>query len=260
MLKRHADIHLIITPPPPRAVSLAHNLDRNLARLFARTEFILFTTPDMVPATDIRQTIRTHSKTFHSRLRQGDLFVLPTFVYTADPVADQRAAIPTAKTTIVDLVAGGQMGLWDSHWKINTGPTCYEQWKDAESVYPVEEYEFHYEPVVVASRDGSFWCPERFMENKAACLYGTYLSGGEFWVLPDDYVVKVSEAKEPELSNFESTIANRMYNKFHWELCMHFARQLDSLGLWDTPRAKHAKVQCARVLQNWGRGLIGGTD
>lgn len=214
-LKRYADIHLIITPPSPRPVSLAHNLDRNLARLFARTEFILFTTPDTVPATNIQQTLRTHADVFHPRLRLGDVFVLPTFAYTPDTSAAEQEAprrqIPTSKSTVIGLVARGEMGLLDNHWKLNTGPTCYDHWKDAESVYPVEEYEFHYEPVVIMSRDTGFWCPERFMENKAACLYGTYLNGGEFWVLPDDFMIKIYELKEPELSKFEVGIGFMFY-------------------------------------------------
>lgn len=35
-------------------------------------------------------------------------------------------------------------------------------------------------------------CDERFVgygSNKAACLYEIYLSGAEFWVLPNDFLI-----------------------------------------------------------------------
>jgi hypothetical protein len=55
----------------------------------------------------------------------------------------------------------------------------------------------------------------------------------------------------------QSIIQNRLYAKSHGEMCVHYARQLDSLGLWDSPKAKHAIAQCSRVISSWGKGLIG---
>jgi hypothetical protein len=49
-----------------------------------------------------------------------------------------------------------------------------------------------------------------------------------------------------------------MYSKFFREACIHHARILDSMGEWDTPKANHVKQQCARIITNWGLGIIDG--
>jgi hypothetical protein len=49
-----------------------------------------------------------------------------------------------------------------------------------------------------------------------------------------------------------------MYSKFFREACIHHARVLDSMGEWDTPKANHVKQQCARIITNWGLGIIDG--
>lgn len=55
----------------------------------------------------------------------------------------------------------------------------------------------------------------------------------------------------------QHVVENRLYAKFYWEQCVHHARQLDALGLWKGPRSEHVRKQCSRVIQNWGKGLIG---
>jgi hypothetical protein len=52
-------------------------------------------------------------------------------------------------------------------------------------------------------------------------------------------------------------IEKRLYAKFYWEQCVYHGRQLDAMGLWNSPKADHIREQCSRVIQNWGRGLIG---
>jgi hypothetical protein len=46
-------------------------------------------------------------------------------------------------------------------------------------------------------------CSERFADNGAACLYATYLTGANFWVLPHDFVVRVKEQQQTLLSSTE---------------------------------------------------------
>ena len=46
-------------------------------------------------------------------------------------------------------------------------------------------------------------CSERFADNGAACLYATYLTGANFWVLPHDFVVRVKEQQQILLSSTE---------------------------------------------------------
>ncbi|OZJ06768.1 hypothetical protein BZG36_00297 [Bifiguratus adelaidae] len=324
-LKKHVTIHLVVTAPLKNPnLALNKNMDRNIARLFSQTEFYMYIEPNIIPVTNIRQTMAENQDLFIPRLQMGYMFVVPTFsplkvIQQADSqeenpwvrngvnvVQQQRETtntlnvpLPRTKSALVTAVSEGHFALDDTHWDLGAGPTCYEHWSQVSKVYPAEEYEFHYQPVVIASKKVTSWCPERFMDNKASCLFGSYLMGGEFWVLPDDFVIKLGvretssatfEHVVPEdddthhevhptldqgsilppqpyekgsgvhVSDFEATIANRLYNKFHWEQCVFYARQLFSAGLWDTPRSRHAKSQCSRVLNSWGRGLIGGKE
>lgn len=34
------------------------------------------------------------------------------------------------------------------------------------------------------------------MDRRSACFLSSYLAGGEFWVLPDDFMVRLPESKE----------------------------------------------------------------
>ncbi|GAB5585266.1 hypothetical protein Unana1_00166 [Umbelopsis nana] len=285
---QYADIHLLVTPPSHSgSLALSRNSDRNFARLFARTEFICYLPIELIPATDLRDTLDRNFDSFATRLRSGDVFVIPTFTYAAadevraDSTWEEAAAqdddddaetiepeqhmtllheetvIPRTKTRLLQLVESGSMAIEDRHWPIGSGPTDFNKWKTAEMLFPVEEYEFHYEPVVIESRNAQPWCSERFADNGAACLYATYLTGANFWVLPHDFVVRVKEQQQTLLSSTETVIQNRLYAKFVWELCVHHARLLDAQGLWNTDRSRHAKASCSRVINSWGKGLVG---
>jgi hypothetical protein len=50
-------------------------------------------------------------------------------------------------------------------------------------------------------------CPERFADNRAACLFASYLAGAEFWVLPDDFMVQLEPSRGSDLSSFEVLVS-----------------------------------------------------
>lgn len=185
---QYADIHLLVTPPSHSgSLALSRNSDRNFARLFARTEFICYLPIELIPATDLRDTLDRNFDSFATRLRSGDVFVIPTFTYAAadevraDSTWEEAAAqdddddaetiepeqhmtllheetvIPRTKTRLLQLVESGSMAIEDRHWPIGSGPTDFNKWKTAEILFPVEEYEFHYEPVVIESRNAQPW-------------------------------------------------------------------------------------------------------
>lgn len=52
-------------------------------------------------------------------------------------------------------------------------------------------------------------CAERFLDRRSACLLSNYLAGGEFWVLPDDFVVQLPASGESQLSDFEVSIREK---------------------------------------------------
>lgn len=255
-MRENVDIHLFFSPADHSpSLALAHNVDRNLARMFARTEFIADVPAEIIPATRIRNTLKTNRGSFIPRLKDGDLFVVPLFTFIEH--AAKHSNIPRTKSSLLSLISKGIIGLDDKHWELGSGPTNFAKWKDIETLYSVKDYEVHYEPIVIQSRDAQPWCPERFADNRAACLFANYLAGAEFWVLPDDFMVQLQPSRASDLSSFETIIQNRLYAKSHGEMCVHFARQLDSMGLWNTPKSKNAIAQCSRVISSWGKGLIG---
>ncbi|KAI8140950.1 hypothetical protein BJV82DRAFT_183360 [Fennellomyces sp. T-0311] len=227
-----------------------------MARMFARTRYVCEMPSHLVPATDIRRTLDANREYFETLLDNGDMLVVPTFGFP-EHHQDAKYTIPYKKSRLLELVDGKEMAMVDPHWDMNEGPTDLLRWREATTLYAVENYDFHYEPVVIESKTVQPWCAERFLDRRSACLFSNYLAGGEFWVLPDDFVVQLPDNKEFVISDFDLVLENRLYAKFFWEQCVHHARQLDALGLWKSARSEHVRKQCSRVIQNWGKGLIG---
>ncbi|KAG0169626.1 hypothetical protein DFQ28_003825 [Apophysomyces sp. BC1034] len=254
-LSKHVDVHLHRSPQSQVSVLLSRNAARNIARLYAHTEFVCDMPSNMVLATDLRRTMETNKDIFKDLLRAGDVLVVPTFGF---PQYDKdRYNVPNQKGKLLELVNEDGMVMLDKHWKANEGPTDLQSWKDATTLYAVEKYEFHYEPVSIESKNIQPWCSEKFLDSRSACRFTSYLSGAELWVLPDDFVVQLPESKEYAISDFDHVIENRLYAKFKWEQCVHHARQLDALGQWKGRQSQHIRAQCSMVIQNWGKGLIG---
>ncbi|ORZ19932.1 hypothetical protein BCR42DRAFT_460004 [Absidia repens] len=254
-LSKHVDIHLSVSTHHGLSVLLPRNAQRNLARLFGRTDYVMEMPSNIVPATDIRRTLETNREMFSTLLRTGDVLVVPRFGFLNHEGPSYK--IPFSKARLLEVVGRDTMFLLDKHWKPNIGPTDLTAWKTATTLYPVKRYDFHYEPIVIESKTVQPWCAERFLDSRSACLFSSYLAGGEFWVLPDDYMVELPETEKSTLSDFDHVIENRLYAKFYWEQCVHHARQLDALGLWKGKQSEHIRTQCSRVIQNWGKGLIG---
>lgn len=205
---------------------------------------------------------------------------------------------------------GPIFGLFDRTWDLNKGPSNFALWRrtamdpqlevagaglgvdgdvgGGHSVYRVDNYELHYAPLLVHSREGHPWCNERFDRNQAACDYAAWLTGAEFWVLPDEWVftLEAVETPEPALTPAErlrvcvvnlilfatwfrmtsrsfgffvhaqqDSIESRLYTKYHAEACMHYGREFLSKGMWEKERAKHLRAICGKVLGSWGMGV-----
>ncbi|KAL0143336.1 glycosyltransferase family 49 protein [Mucor lusitanicus] len=254
-LYRNVDLHLAQIPGEKLSVLFPRNAERNLARLLAQTDYIMDLPHGVIPATDLRRTLESNKERIDSLLLAGDLLALPTFNFKNREAT--RDDVPYDKSQLILKLSEDKMVLDDKHWKENEGPTDLERWMDAEFLYAVEKYEFHYEPVIIESKTIQPWCSERFLDSRAACIFSSYLQGNEIWVLPDDFMVQMPLEEDSEVTDFDNVVENRIYAKFYWEQCVHHARQLDALGLWKSPRSQHIRSQCSRVIQNWGKGLIG---
>lgn len=156
-LKLRADIHLVrSTESNPPTVLLSRNVERNVARLFARTEFVCEMPSNLVPATDLRRTFDANRKIFETLLREGDMLVVPIFGFNHQ---SEREAftIPYHKARLLESIDKQEMGLVDPHWEINQGPTDLDRWRESTSLYAVEHYHYDYEPIVITSKTVQPW-------------------------------------------------------------------------------------------------------
>ncbi|CAG8491599.1 9635_t:CDS:2 [Paraglomus occultum] len=257
IIAKYADIHVvasILSYEQPEMLARPTNFHLNVARFFARTDFIFYLDHDTWPTVRTREEIRRHRKL----LLNDDVISVPTFAYKP---AATNLRMPRTREDVISLVRSGDLGLQDDGWELNRGPTCYASWQKGK-VYKIEDFEVHYRPNFVSKRNGTIpWCTERFDDNKAACLYQAYITGSDIWVLPETFLIRrnfnpKSHLLKPSESKWAKAINSRLYTKFYREACVHYARQFIFEGKWDSPRAVHLKQECNRVLTNWGKGLV----
>ncbi|KAK3841754.1 MAG: hypothetical protein J3R72DRAFT_444867 [Linnemannia gamsii] len=274
-IRNQVDIHLITTPqthrrPLSTAVQQQSNLHRNLARFFARTDFILLLDADgSLPATDISKSFRDYPQ-WMEKLRTGNVFVVPGFNVSTtteggapSTLEDEETPVvvtpvlkynqlPREKQTLLSHVHDGKVILSEKTWKRTIRNVDFNTWATQMRLSAIQNYDPFFGPSVVMRRDKMLWCPERFGNNQAACLFELYLSGADFWVLPNDFTIHSGERKEPEITERERTINTRLYQKFHEESCLKHARAFYAAGEWDSDRARHCRISCQKVLAVWG--------
>ncbi|CAG8572986.1 13468_t:CDS:2, partial [Racocetra persica] len=185
-----------------------------------------------------------HLKQHKKLLKKKDILVLPAFSFTEFA---NKYEIPNTVDELINLVQFNVMGMNDQGWTLNKGPTNYEKWINM-VIYNISiRYDSNYQPNFVVKRGSDIpWCTERFdtfEKSKAACLLQMYFNGAEIWVVPEAFVIqypynKVDNHLEPQEHKIET--------------CMHYARTLDKLGEWRTPRASHLIQQCPKIMTNWG--------
>ncbi|KAG0278979.1 hypothetical protein BGZ95_002604 [Linnemannia exigua] len=274
-IRNQVDIHLITTPqthrrPLSTTVQQQSNLHRNLARFFARTDFVLLLDADgSLPATDISKSFRDYPQ-WMEKLRTGNVFVVPGFNVSMateggapSTLEDEETTVdltpvlkynqlPREKQTLLNHVHDGKVILSEKTWKRTIRNVDFNTWATQTRLSAIQNYDPYFGPSVVMRRDKMLWCPERFGNNQAACLFELYLSGADFWVLPNDFTIHSGERKEPEVTERERTINTRLYQKFHEESCLKHARAFYAAGEWDSDRARHCRISCQKVLAVWG--------
>lgn len=186
-MQKYVDIHLIVDK-----YDRQFNMWRNVAKLFARTDYIMMLDVDFHICTDLRKSIRNNTEAM-DRLRSGrTALVVPAFEYIEQKDGLDWHTFPTDKSSLLQLVQEEKLGMFHRSWFKGHGSTNYTRWYGTDELYKVTSYDFSYEPYIVYKKESSPWCDERFIgygANKAACLYEIYLSGIEYWVLPHDFLI-----------------------------------------------------------------------
>lgn len=155
----HVDLHLVETPQGIQkgaSILIPLNVERNLARVFARSDHVSDIPVNTLIATNIRQTLSKHTSEYAELLRRGDMLVIPTFAYNEH--VHIAARVPQTKKELVGLVENEKaLGLYDGRFALNEGPTDFEAWKIANSLYKVTQYTIEYEPIVIKSKTVQPW-------------------------------------------------------------------------------------------------------
>ncbi|KAJ7668542.1 glycosyltransferase family 49 protein [Mycena polygramma] len=219
----NVDVHLVID-----AFDRQFNTWRNLARFFARTDFVMMLDIDFSPCTDFRTAIR-NSKAAMEKLRTGTAaFVIPAFEYPKHADGTDESKFPRSKSALVSLVHAGKIGMFHASWGPGHSSTDYDRYYSAPpgEIYKVTNYQSAYEPYVIFKKDGPPWCDERFVGyggNKAACLFEMYLSGISYYVLADHFLIHQNHLYEETARRTERKYNRKIYSDFKEEACLRSA-------------------------------------
>ncbi|KAK7444270.1 hypothetical protein VKT23_015280 [Stygiomarasmius scandens] len=199
----YVDVHLVID-----SFDRQFNTWRNVARLFARSDFVMMLDIDFSICTDFRNALKGN-KAMLDKLREGNsAFVIPAFEYVRHQEGLDEAAFPRNKKDLVSLMKAKRIDMFHASWEPGHNSTDYPRYYAATpgEVYKVTKYQSAYEPYVIFKKEGPPWCDERFVGyggNKAACLFEMYLSGISYYVLADHFIIHQNHlydesARKPE--------------------------------------------------------------
>lgn len=157
-LSNNVDLHLVETPngiEKGASILVPLNVERNLARIYARSNHVSDMPINTVIATNLRQTMLKHRTQYTDLMEKGDLLVIPTFKFRNGL---NKLQLPQTKKELVGLVENEEaLGLYDAHFELNQGPTDFEAWKKANDLYVVKQYTMDYEPIVIESKTVQPW-------------------------------------------------------------------------------------------------------
>ncbi|GAA5857163.1 hypothetical protein JCM8547_009346 [Rhodosporidiobolus lusitaniae] len=245
LMKKYVDIHLVYDN-----FDRQFNMWRNVAKFFARTEYVMMLDVDFWLCTDFRSRM-LESPEIMARLKGGlAAFVVPAFEFHKQSDGVDPMTFPSTKEDLVKLVQDDKIGMFHKSWAPGHGSTNYTRYYAAKpgEVYRVQGYTHSYEPYVVFKKEGTPWCDERFIGyggNKAACLFELYLSGVSYYVLPDDFLIHQSHAYAEKARKHERRYNRKLYTDFREELCFRYLTLfLDQI---ESPRAKNLANECKKI-------------
>ncbi|KAI9264689.1 glycosyl-transferase for dystroglycan-domain-containing protein [Helicostylum pulchrum] len=244
-MQKYVDVHLIIDK-----FDRQFNMWRNTAKLFTRTDYLMMLDVDFHLCTDFRSTIFGNSKITKMLKAGKTAIVVPAFEYLEQKDGKDWRTFPTKKSGVIDQVNGLKLDSFHSSWVSGHGATNYTKWYSADEIYPVTDYEFSYEPYIIYKKEDTPWCDERFIgygANKAACLYEIFISGVDYWVLPNDFVIHQSHKYATHDRTRERTHNRVLYENFRTEVCLRYSRKYVTEGTWYTSAASNMKKVCTDI-------------
>ncbi|KAF8967939.1 glycosyl-transferase for dystroglycan-domain-containing protein [Flammula alnicola] len=233
------DIHLVVD-----AFDRQFNTWRNIARLFARTDFVMMLDIDFYPSTDFRSVIK-RSSTLSDKLYAGRAaLVIPAFEYLDFHEGTNYARFPTKKSQ--------RIGMFHASWSPGHNASDYKHFYAAPpgEVYKITRYQAAYEPYVIFKKDGAPWCDERFVGyggNKAACLFEMYVAGISYYVLADHFIIHQNHLYEETARKNERRYNRKIYSDFREEICLRYLKRYHDEGMLDSDLAENALAECRKI-------------
>ncbi|KAG0333603.1 hypothetical protein BG000_009026 [Podila horticola] len=245
LLRQYVDVHVVVD-----RFDFQLNMWRNVARLFARTDYFMLLDVDFHICTDLRQHLRENEMALKF-LREGAALVLPAFEFTNENDGIDSATFPKEKKVVEKLVQDKKLVPFHSV-KFAPGHEAsnYAKWYATDDVYQVMSFNWKYEPYVVLRREGTPWCDERFVgygANKAACLYEIYISGIDYYVLPQDFLIHQSHDYPESKRSGGRKLNGELYSAFRDELCLRYAKSMYLANELHTHKADNLMSQCKQL-------------
>jgi hypothetical protein len=242
---RYVDLHLVIDN-----FDRQFNMWRNVAKFFARTNYIMMLDVDFYLCTDFRKSLKKQPHLMEL-LRSGKgAIVVPAFEYIDESDGEDWNVFPKTKQQLLVDVEAEKLDMFHRSWKRGHGSTNYEKWYKQTKPYKVTEYNYSYEPYVIFKKEGTPWCDERFVgygANKAACLFEIYLAGIDYWVLPDDFLIHQTHHYPEDTRAKERTYNKKLYDYYREETCLRYARTMIAAEEWETSKSTNLKKECGRI-------------
>lgn len=244
-LRRYVDLHLVVDK-----FDRQFNMWRNVAKFFARTDYIMMLDVDFYLCTDFRESLKKNPELM-DLLRSGrGAIVVPAFEYVDENDGEDWNDFPKNKKELLVDVGTERLDMFHRGWKRGHGSTNYGKWYKQTKPYKVTEYNYSYEPYVIFKKEGTPWCDERFVgygANKAACLFEIFLAGIDYWVLPDDFLIHQTHHYPEDTRAKERTYNKKLYDYYREETCLRYARMMIAADEWDTTKAANLKKECGRI-------------
>ncbi|TFK23936.1 hypothetical protein FA15DRAFT_743291 [Coprinopsis marcescibilis] len=150
-MRRYVDIHLVLD-----SFDRQFNTWRNIARLFARTDFVMMLDIDFYLCTDFRTTLRDNAW-LRQKLEEGlSAFVVPAFEYTNPREEKVYSTFPQTKSELLPLINTGTIDMFHASWKPGHNNTNYAKFYSAipGDIYKITEYQSAYEPYIIFKKAG----------------------------------------------------------------------------------------------------------
>ena len=107
-MQAYVDIHLVVD-----AFDRQFNTWRNIARLFARTDFVMMLDIDFYPCTDLRTVIQESSMISNELYAGKAALVIPAFEYVDFQEGTKYAEFPTNKSVCLILTSNSLCLIYD---------------------------------------------------------------------------------------------------------------------------------------------------